>query len=97
MKQKFSELLATFTENVENMIKVLSKPYLSWDVNSLKRSNKPFKSKFLFGYFILSLVITFIVPGVPKKCWRLINNRTKVFCRIFRISSMLHKACPINF
>ena len=34
------------------------------------------------------------LPGVPKKYRRLINNRTKVFCLIFRISSILNKTYP---
>ena len=36
-----------------------------------------------------------LVPGVPKKYQRLIKNRTKVFCLIFRISFNLDKTHPI--
>ena len=44
-------------------------------------------------FLILSLL-----PGVPKKYRRLINNRTKVFCLILRISFILDKAClNLNF
>ena len=35
-----------------------------------------------------------LVPGVPKRVLRLINNRTKGFCLIFKISFVLDKVCP---
>ena len=35
------------------------------------------------------------VPGVSKNCGRLINNRTKAFYLIFKISIVLNKAYPI--
>ena len=37
------------------------------------------------------LLILSLLAGVPKNHRRLINNRTKVFCLILRISFILHK------
>ena len=30
-------------------------------------------------------ILTSLLPGIPEKYWRLINNRTKVFCLSLRI------------
>ena len=43
--------------------------------------------KVLGELFVLSLL-----PGAPKKCRRLINNRTKVVCLFLRISLILDNA-----
>ena len=44
--------------------------------------------------FDLERYLLNIILGVPKRYRRLINNRTKVFGLIFRISFILHKSYP---